>query len=144
MFTFGIVVALFSIQHPCYFMENKVHFVPLICQHKQQYMYLWLNLTKAGFHICIKTLSTIAQYLYTLRSTSDKLPKLLFCGLFLMLVSFSQVFGWSSSHLDKQTASCKLPDDWLVRWCHLVIFSVDWAFVSHFVAFHHPLASIPI
>ena len=29
----------FSIQHPCYFTENKVHFVPLIHTHRVQYNY---------------------------------------------------------------------------------------------------------
>ena len=29
---------LFSIQHPCYFMENKAHFVPLIYPRKVQYV----------------------------------------------------------------------------------------------------------
>ena len=29
---------LFSIQYPCYFMKNTVHFVPLICSHKVQYI----------------------------------------------------------------------------------------------------------
>ena len=33
---------LFSIQHPCYCMENTVHFVPLIRPRKVQYMYITL------------------------------------------------------------------------------------------------------
>ena len=38
---------LFSIQHPCYFMENTVHFVPLICPRKVQYI-----LVKALPRVC--------------------------------------------------------------------------------------------
>ena len=61
--------------------------------------------------------------------------------------------------LDKQTAGCNLPHDWLMNLtidcviygsengtngCHLALFSVDVAFTYHLVASHHPLLSNPI
>ena len=35
---FSQYCALFSVRYTCYFMENKVHFVPLVHPHKLQYM----------------------------------------------------------------------------------------------------------
>ena len=66
------------------------------------------------------------------------------------------------SPLDKQTAGCNLPHDWLMslamdlaalcicegengtNGCHLAAYSVDIAFSHHFIAPHHPPPFTPI
>ena len=53
---------LFSIQHPCYFMENKAHFVPLIRPRKVQYIIKALPLLVCLKNIELGGVSSQIQY----------------------------------------------------------------------------------
>ena len=108
---------------------------------------------------------TITQLLYTLTNNPGRcifmLKASLCCGLFLRLVRYPQVFGWSLNGFMSpwQTVSCKSPHNQLVRlamdlaalcdmwcwkctnWCHLAVFSFDRGFVWCTL---HGSPSIPI